>query len=92
MPATFTPSIGQHRDQAHVIDGSAKASRAIFARGSGKYYDKKYYDPEGFELVTRVLVSPSASTHMVKMADAPRACRSARSEMEGQNGQGASGL
>jgi iron(III) transport system substrate-binding protein len=38
-----------------------------------KYYDKEFYDPEGFEVVTRVLVSPlGINTDLVKMADAPK--------------------
>ena len=36
-------------------------------------YDKSYYDPDGFEVVTRVLVSPfGINTDLVKMADAPK--------------------
>jgi len=38
-----------------------------------KHYDKEFYDPEGFEVVTRVLVSPlGINTDLVKMADAPK--------------------
>jgi iron(III) transport system substrate-binding protein len=38
-----------------------------------KHYDKAYYDPEGFEVVTRVLVSPFGyNTKLVKAEDAPK--------------------
>ena len=38
-----------------------------------QHYDKNYYDPEGFEIVTRVLVSPfGINTNLVKMEDAPK--------------------
>ena len=38
-----------------------------------KHYGKEFYDPEGFEVVTRVLVSPiGINTDLVKMADAPK--------------------
>ena len=61
-------------DQAHVIEWKRQAILAQYLPEEVvKYYDKKYYDPEGFELVTRVLVSPfGINTDMVKMADAPK--------------------
>ena len=38
-----------------------------------KHYDKTYYDPEGFEVVTRVLVSPIGyNTKLVKPEDVPK--------------------
>ena len=38
-----------------------------------KYYDKKYYDPDGLAIVTRVLVSSfGINTNLVKMEDAPK--------------------
>ena len=38
-----------------------------------KNYDAAYFDAEGFEVVTRVLVSPfGINTDLVKMADAPK--------------------
>jgi iron(III) transport system substrate-binding protein len=38
-----------------------------------KHYDKLYYDPNGFDVVTRVLVSPIAyNTNMVKKEEAPK--------------------
>jgi iron(III) transport system substrate-binding protein len=61
-------------DQAHVIEWKRQGILAQYLPEEVvKYYDKKYYDPEGFELVTRVLVSPfGINTNMVKMADAPK--------------------
>src|SRR4029079_5327651 len=38
-----------------------------------KHYDKQYYDPDGLEVTTRILVSPIAyNTDLVKAADAPK--------------------
>ena len=38
-----------------------------------KHYDKAYYDADGFEVVTRVLVSPIGyNTNLVKKEDAPK--------------------
>jgi iron(III) transport system substrate-binding protein len=38
-----------------------------------KNYDQDFYDPEGYEVVTRVLVSPfGINTSLVKMEDAPK--------------------
>jgi iron(III) transport system substrate-binding protein len=38
-----------------------------------KYYDKRYYDPEGLNVTTRILVSPLAyNTNLVKKEDAPK--------------------
>ncbi len=38
-----------------------------------KHYPKHYYDPEGFQIVTRVLVSPIGyNTNLVKAEDAPK--------------------
>jgi iron(III) transport system substrate-binding protein len=61
-------------DQAHVIIWKRNGWLAQYLpEDVVKYYDKKYYDPEGFELVTRVLVSPfGINTNLVKMDDAPK--------------------
>jgi iron(III) transport system substrate-binding protein len=61
-------------DQAHVIFWKRNGWLAQYLPEEVvKYYDKKYYDPEGFELVTRVLVSPfGINTNLVKMEDAPK--------------------
>jgi iron(III) transport system substrate-binding protein len=38
-----------------------------------KYYDKRYYDPEGLNVTTRILISPLAyNTSLVKKEDAPK--------------------
>ena len=62
-------------DQAHVIEWKKSGWLAQYLPEEvAKYYDKKYYDPEGFEVVTRVLVSPfGINTNLVKMEDAPKA-------------------
>jgi len=61
-------------DQAHVIIWKRNGWLAQYLpEDVVKYYDKKYYDPEGFDLVTRVLVSPfGINTNLVKMEDAPK--------------------
>jgi iron(III) transport system substrate-binding protein len=61
-------------DQAHVIVWKRNGWLAQYLPEEVvKYYDAKYYDPEGFELVTRVLVSPfGINTNMVKMEEAPK--------------------
>jgi iron(III) transport system substrate-binding protein len=61
-------------DQSHVILWKRQNILAQYLpEDVVKYYDKKYYDPEGYELVTRVLVSPfGINTKLVKMEDAPK--------------------
>jgi iron(III) transport system substrate-binding protein len=61
-------------DQAHVIIWKRNGWLAQYLpEDVVKYYDKRYYDPEGFELVTRVLVSPfGINTNLVRMGDAPK--------------------
>jgi len=61
-------------DQAHVILWKRNGWLAQYLPEEVvKNYDKKYYDPEGFELVTRVLVSPfGINTNLVKKEDAPK--------------------
>ena len=61
-------------DQAHVIMWKREGWLAQYLPEEVvKYYDKKFYDPEGFSLVTRVLVSPfGINTSLVKMEDAPK--------------------
>ncbi|HEX2537494.1 MAG TPA: extracellular solute-binding protein [Pseudolabrys sp.] len=79
--------IGQeYQSNIHAVDvvNTADQSHVIFWKGQGwlaaylpeevaKYYDKKYYDPDGLAIVTRVLVSPfGINTNLVKMEDAPK--------------------
>jgi len=61
-------------DQAHVIIWKRSGWLAQYLPEEVvKNYDKGYYDPEGFEVVTRVLVSPfGINTNLVKMEDAPK--------------------
>ena len=61
-------------DQAHVILWKRNGWLAQYIPEEvAKFYDKKFFDPEGFELVTRVLVSPfGINTSLVKMEDAPK--------------------
>ncbi len=61
-------------DQAHVILWKRQGLLAQYLPEEVvKFYDKKYYDPEGFEVVTRVLVSPfGINTNLVKMDEAPK--------------------
>ena len=38
-----------------------------------RYYDKRYYDPEGLNVTTRILISPIAyNTNLVKKEDVPK--------------------
>jgi iron(III) transport system substrate-binding protein len=38
-----------------------------------KHYDKRYYDPDGLQVTTRILISPLAyNTNLVKKEDAPK--------------------
>lgn len=61
-------------DQAHVILWKRNGWLAQYLPEEVvKFYDKKYYDPEGFEVVTRVLVSPfGINTNLVKKEEAPK--------------------
>jgi len=61
-------------DQAHVIIWKRNGWLAQYLpEDVVKYYGKQYYDPEGYQVVTRVLVSPfGINTKLVKMEDAPK--------------------
>src|SRR5215207_10849788 len=61
-------------DQAHCIVWKRNGWLAPYIpQEVAQHYDKSYYDPDGFEVVTRVLVSPfGINTDLVKMADAPK--------------------
>jgi iron(III) transport system substrate-binding protein len=61
-------------DQAHVILWKRQGWLAQYLPEEvAQHFDKKYYDPEGFELVTRVLVSPFGyNTKLIKAEDAPK--------------------
>jgi iron(III) transport system substrate-binding protein len=82
----FTRIGQEYSSNVHAVDvvNTADQSHCIVWKKNGwiapylpeevvKYYDKEFYDPEGFEVVTRVLVSPlGINTDLVKMADAPK--------------------
>ena len=82
----FTRIGQEYSSNVHAVDvvNTADQSHCIVWKRSGwiapylpeevvKNYDKDYYDPDGFEVVTRVLVSPfGINTDLVKMADAPK--------------------
>jgi iron(III) transport system substrate-binding protein len=61
-------------DQAHCIVWKRNGWLAAYIPEEvAQHYDKTFYDPDGFEVVTRVLVSPfGINTDLVKMADAPK--------------------
>ena len=79
--------IGQEYDSnIHAVDvvNTADQSHCIIWKQKGwlqpylpeevaKYYDKIYYDPDGLQITTRVLVSPLGyNTDLVKKEDAPK--------------------
>jgi iron(III) transport system substrate-binding protein len=61
-------------DQSHVIVWKKNGWLAQYLpEDVAKNYDKPYYDPDAYAVVTRVLVSPfGINTDLVKMADAPK--------------------
>jgi iron(III) transport system substrate-binding protein len=61
-------------DQAHVILWKRNGWLAQYLPEEvAKNYDKKFYDPDAFAIVTRVLVSPfGINTNLVKMEEAPK--------------------
>jgi iron(III) transport system substrate-binding protein len=82
----FTRIGQEYSSNVHAVDvaNTADQSHCIVWKREGwlaqylpeevvQNYDKNYYDPEGYEVVTRVLVSPfGINTDLVKMADAPK--------------------
>ena len=82
----FTRIGQEYSSNVHAVDvvNTADQSHCIVWKRNGwlaqylpeevvQHYDKIYYDPEGYEVVTRVLVSPfGINTELVKMADAPK--------------------
>lgn len=61
-------------DLAHVIHWKRDGFLAPYLPEEVvKHYPKDYYDPEGFQIVTRVLVSPFGyNTNLVKAEEAPK--------------------
>ena len=82
----FTRILQEYQSNIHAVDvvNTADQAHVILWKRNGwlaqylpeevvKFYDKKFYDPEGFEIVTRVLVSPfGINTNLVKKEDAPK--------------------
>jgi iron(III) transport system substrate-binding protein len=82
----FTRIGQEYSSNVHAVDvvNTADQSHCIVWKRNGwlapylpeevaKNYDAAFYDPEGFEVVTRVLVSPfGINTSLVKMEDAPK--------------------
>lgn len=61
-------------DQAHCIIWKRDGWLAPYLPEEVvKHYDKRYYDPEGLNVVTRILISPIAyNTNLVKKEEAPK--------------------
>ena len=61
-------------DQAHCIIWKRNGWLAPYMPEEvAKHYDKRYYDPEGLNVTTRILVSPIAyNTNLVKKEEAPK--------------------
>jgi iron(III) transport system substrate-binding protein len=61
-------------DMAHCIVWQRnKWLAAYLPEDVAKHYDKAYYDANGFDVITRILVSPIAyNTDLVKKEDAPK--------------------
>jgi iron(III) transport system substrate-binding protein len=61
-------------DQAHCIIWNRSGWLAPYLPEEvAKFYDKRYYDAEGLNVITRILISPIAyNTNLVKKEDAPK--------------------
>jgi iron(III) transport system substrate-binding protein len=82
----FTRIGQEYSSNVHAVDvvNTADQSHCIVWKRNGwlapylpeevvKHYDKQYYDPDGLEVTTRILVSPIAyNTDLVKKQDAPK--------------------
>ena len=82
----FTRIGQEYSSNVHAVDvvNTADQSHCIVWKRNGwlapylpeevvKHYDKQYYDPDGLEVTTRILVSPIAyNTDLVKKEDAPK--------------------
>jgi iron(III) transport system substrate-binding protein len=82
----FTRIGQEYGSNIHAVDvvNTADQSHCIIWKRNGwlapylpeevaKYYDKKFYDPDGLHITTRVLVSPFGyNTKLVKKEDAPK--------------------
>jgi iron(III) transport system substrate-binding protein len=70
----FAVDVANTSDLAHVIRWKRDGILAPYLPEEVvKHFPKAYYDPEGFQIVTRVLVSPIGyNTNLVKKEDAPK--------------------
>lgn len=82
----FTRIAQEYSSNIHSVDvvNTSDQAHCIIWRRNGwlapylpeevvKHYDKRYYDPEGLNVVTRILISPIAyNTNLVKKEDAPK--------------------
>ena len=82
----FTRIGQEYSSNVHAVDvvNTADQSHCIVWKRNGwlapylpeevvQHYDKQYYDPDGLEVTTRILVSPIAyNTDLVKKEDAPK--------------------
>jgi iron(III) transport system substrate-binding protein len=61
-------------DQAHCIIWKRNGWLLPYLpQEVAQHYDKRYYDPEGFSITTRILISPIAyNTSLVKKEEAPK--------------------
>jgi iron(III) transport system substrate-binding protein len=82
----FTRISQEYSSNIHAVDvvNTADQSHCIIWKRNGwlapylpeevvKYYDQRYYDPEGLNVTTRILISPIAyNTNLVKKEEAPK--------------------
>jgi iron(III) transport system substrate-binding protein len=70
----FAVDVVNTSDQAHCIIWKRNGwLQPYLPEEVAKYYDKAFYDPDGVDVTTRVLVSPIGyNTSLVKAADAPK--------------------
>ncbi len=70
----FNVDVANTADAAHCIIWKRNGWLAPYLPEEvAKHYDKAYYDPDGLNIVTRILVSPIAyNTQLVKKEDAPK--------------------
>src|SRR3974390_2264950 len=82
----FTRISQEYSSNIHTVDvvNTADQAHCIIWKRSGwlapylpaevvKHYDKRYYDPEGLQVTTRILISPIPyNTNLVKKEDAPK--------------------
>jgi iron(III) transport system substrate-binding protein len=64
-------------DAAHCIEWKRNGWLAPYMpEDVAKHFDKRYYDPDGLDITTRILVSPIAyNTNLVKREEAPKSFR-----------------